>query len=498
MPELWGRTAKLHVISAFDYFVQPRHYIDSVSVADMREEGRNVSNLDEKYLQMTQSPLRRLIIRMAIPAVISNVVSIIYNLTDTFFVGRLGTSASGALGIAFPIMLVIQATGLLFGQGSGNKLSIELGKKNVDRARRLVSVGFFTALAIGVLIGVVGLIFIHPLVTLFGATPTIEPLALSYIMPLLFSAPFYCATFVLNPQMRYQGLAAYSMIGIISGAVLNIILEPIFIFVLGLGIFGAGLATAISQCVSFALLLVLHTKAGSVHLSLHNYTPDMLLWREIVGGGLPSLMRNGTLSVAVTCLNVAANPFGDAAIAAMAIVSRIVTFTNTIMIGFGQGFQPVCGYNYGAGLLGRVRKGYWFVVQASTVLLVSSSILQIIFAPHLITLFRDDPQVVEYGTVALRLQCLTLPLSGFVVMSNMMQQTIGKTFVSSFVGMSRQGLFLIPALMILPPMFGFFGVQLGQPVADVCAFLVTIPLQHKILREMGAAESGGTISLPKK
>lgn len=458
-----------------------------------------MATLDEKYLQMTRSPLRRLIIRMAVPAVIANVVSIIYNLTDTFFVGRLGTSASGALGIAFPIMLVIQATGLLFGQGSGNKLSIELGKKNIPRARRLVAVGFFTALAAGGFIGIVGLIFIHPLVSLFGATATIEPLALSYMMPLLFSAPFYCATFVLNPQMRYQGLAVYSMIGIISGAVLNIVLEPIFIFMLGLGIFGAGLATAISQCVSFTLLLILHTKTGTVHLSLRNYKPDMLLWREIVGGGLPSLLRNGMLSVAVTFLNVAANPYGDAAIAAMAIVSRIITFTNTIMIGFGQGFQPVCGYNYGAGLLGRVRKGYWFVVQASTVLLVVSSVLQILFAPHLITIFRDDPQVVAYGALALRLQCITLPLSGFIVMSNMLQQTIGRTVVSSIVGISRQGLGLVPALLILPSIFGFLGVQMAQPMADVLALVITIPLQARILRELREAELGaGTVTLPKK
>ncbi|MCI1935306.1 MAG: MATE family efflux transporter [Bifidobacteriaceae bacterium] len=448
---------------------------------------------------MTQAPLRRLIVRMAIPAVIANVVSIIYNLTDTFFVGRLGTSASGALGIAFPIMVIIQATGLLFGQGSGNKLSIELGKKNISRARRLVSVGFFTALGVGALIGVVGLIFIRQLVGLFGATATIEPLALDYIRPLLFSAPFYCATFVLNPQMRYQGLAAYSMIGIISGAVLNIILEPIFIFVLGMGIFGAGLATAISQCVSFLMLLILHTKTGTVHLSLRNYKPDMLLLREMVGGGLPSLLRNGMLSVAVTFLNVAANPYGDAAIAAMAIVSRIITFTNTIMIGFGQGFQPVCGYNYGAGILSRVRKGYWFVVQASTVLLVVSSILQISFAPHLITIFRNDPQVVSYGALALRLQCCTLPLSGFIVMSNMMQQTIGRTLVSSIVGIARQGLGLVPALLILPPIFGFLGVQMAQPVADILALGITIPLQMRILRELQVAEKGkGTVRLPKK
>jgi Na+-driven multidrug efflux pump len=266
-----------------------------------------------------------------------------------------------------------------------------------------------------------------------------------------------------------------------------------------MGIFGAGLATAISQVVSFALLLLLHTKAGTVHLSIRNYKPDMLLWREIVGGGLPSLLRNGMLSVAVTFLNVAANPYGDAAIAAMAIVSRIITFTNTIMIGFGQGFQPVCGYNFGAGLISRVRKGYWFVVQASTVLLVLSSILQIIFAPHLVGLFRDDPQVVQYGALALRLQCITLPLSGFIVMSNMMEQTIGKTFISSVVGIARQGLGLVPALLILPPFFGFLGVQMAQPMADILALLITIPLQGRVLRELRDADKNkAKLGMPKK
>jgi putative MATE family efflux protein len=441
------------------------------------------SAVDAKYIQMTQAPLRRLITVMAIPAVIANIVSMIYNLTDTFFVGQLGTAASGAVGIVMPIMVAIQAVGLLFGMGSGNKLSIELGRKNMERARELVSVGFYLGLGVGIILGALGFIFRAPLIHAFGATRTIQPLAVEYATPLLFGAPFFCSTFSLNAQLRFEGYSTRSMIGIVAGSILNIGLEPLFIFGFKMGIFGAGLATAICQFISWLILLIMHQRRG-VAIRLANFKPRAV-FGEIVNGGIPSLIRNGMLSVAVGAVNIAANPYGDAAIAAMTIVQRVITLFNTIQIGFGQGFQPVCGYNFGAGKFERVRKGYWFVVQASITLLLVASVGMIIWAEPIVGIFRKDPEVIRLGRQAMFWNCITFPLSGFVVPSNMMQQTIGHTVISSIVGLGRQGIFLVPALLIFPRHLGFLGVMISQPIADICTFIMTVPLQIYVLRQLG-------------
>lgn len=439
--------------------------------------------MDAKYIQMTQSPLRRLIMAMAIPAVIANIVSMIYNLTDTFFVGELGTSASAAVGVVMPIQIFIQAVGLLFGMGSGNKLSIELGRKNMDRARRLVAVGFYLGLFSGIILGAIAFLFRRPMISAFGATKTILPYAISYATPLFFGAPFFCSTFALNAQLRFEGYSTRSMIGIVVGSILNIGLEPLFIFGLGMGIFGGGLATAICQFVSWLILLIMHQRIG-VPIRWRDFHLTADLWKEIFSGGVPSLIRNGMLSVSASAINIAANPFGDAAIAAMTIINRVITLFNTIQIGFGQGFQPVCGYNFGAHKFDRVRKGYWFVVQISVALLLVASIGLTVFAGPIVRLFRDDPAVIRIGSQAMFWNCLTFTLSGFVVPSNMMQQTIGHTVISSIVGLGRQGIFLVPALLIFPPHLGMLGVMISQPVADICTFIMTVPLQAWVMRQL--------------
>lgn len=331
---------------------------------------------------MTQSPLEPLILRLAVPAIVSNLVTVTYNMADTWFIGRLGTSQSGAVGVAFSVMTIMQAIGFFFGQGGGNSLSRELGKRNEERASRLLSVAFFGSVGFGVLLGVLGLLVLHPLVRGLGATDTIAPYAVQYLTPLLVATPCVTGSFTMNGLLRFQGLSAYSMIGLVTGAILNIALAPALIFGAGLGIFGAGLATAICQTISFTILTVMCVKVGVVRLSPRWFQPDMLLIREMIGGGLPSLLRNGVGSVAVTCVNLAANPFGDAAIAAMAIVNRIALTANSMIVGFGQGFQPVCGYNYGAGLFARVRRGFWFGVRVETAILVCATVVFALFAPR--------------------------------------------------------------------------------------------------------------------
>ena len=440
---------------------------------------------EEKYIQMTQPPVERIIIKLAIPCIISMLVTSFYNMADTFFVGMLkSNAATGAVGVVFSMMAIIQALGFFFGQGSGNYISRELGKHHYEEASNMAATGFFSAFGMGVAICIIGQLFLEPLALLLGSTPTILPHAVAYLRGILFGAPFIAASLVLNNQLRYQGSAFYGMIGITSGAVLNIILDPLFIFTFGMGVAGAAWATSFSQFVSFCILLVCSTKGGNLRIHISHFQVKWFYFDMIIRGGLPSLGRQGLASVATICLNRAAGPYGDAAIAAMSVVQRITMFGASAMIGFGQGFQPFCGFNYGAGLYKRVKEGFWFCVKFAALFLLAIATLGFVFAPQLISLFRDSPQVIAYGSVALRFQCVTFVTHSWIVMSNMMLQTTGKTVPATFLAMARQGIFFIPMVLILPHMLDFLGVQMAQSAADLLTFLCCIPIQFKALREM--------------
>ena len=328
------------------------------------------------------------------------------------------------------------------------------------------------------------MVFLEPLAYLLGSTETILPYTKSYLRVILLGAPWMTTSIVLNNQLRFQGSAIYGMIGIASGAVLNIGLDPLLIFVFNLGIAGAALATVISQFASFCLLLVGCTKGGNIRLSARRVRPNgyYLLW--IIKGGLPSLARQGLASVATICLNQACRPYGDAAIAAMGVVQRIMHFGASAMIGFGQGFQPVCGFNYGAGLYDRVKEGFWFCVKTSFGVLLALSVVGFVFAPQLVAVFRDDPEVIACGTAALRYQCITFSLQSWMMSSNMTQQTMGLTVPATFVSVTRQGLFFIPLVWILALTQGLQGIQMAQMVADLLTFLCTVPIQIWVLKKL--------------
>lgn len=440
---------------------------------------------EEKYKTMTEKPVSSLICRLAVPTIISMLVTSFYNMADTFFVARIGTSATAAVGISFALMAIIQAFGFFCGHGSGNFISRKMGQHRFDEAQQMAATGFFTALMLGTVILVLGEIFIDPLCRILGATETILPYARQYLRLILIGAPYMTASLVLNNQLRFQGSAFYAMIGIASGAVLNIALDPLFIFVFDMGVSGAALATIISQLVGFVLLLRGTTQGGNLRIRLRNITFSKYYYSQIINGGMPSLCRQGLGSVATICLNLMAGPYGDAAIAAMSVVGRVMNLAASVVTGFGQGFQPVCGFNYGAFLYDRVKEGFWFCVKVATVILILLSVTGYLFAPQVIQLFsKNDPQVIAIGTQALRWQCLTFPLCGWITVCNMMLQTIGKSFRASLLAMSRQGLFFIPAVLLLPALIGIQGVEIAQPIADVCSFILAIPLQLSVLHEM--------------
>ena len=439
----------------------------------------------QKFDRMTKTPIPRLIGELAVPTIISMLVTSFYNMADTFFVGKITTSATAAVGIVFPLMAMIQAFGFFCGHGSGNYISRQLGAHNFEDASKMSATGFVTAFVLGLGILVVGFLFTDPLLHIMGSTETILPYARSYMRIILIGAPYMTASLVLNNQLRFQGSAFYSMIGITTGAVLNIVLDPLFIFVLDMGVAGAALATIISQFVSFCLLIAGTFRGGNLRLNLKDFSPSLKYYQNIVKGGAPSLFRQGLGSFATVCLNLMAGPYGDAAIAAMSIVTRISQFAASVVIGFGQGFQPVCGFNYGAKLFKRVQEGFWFCVKFCTSVLLVAAVCGWIFSPNLIGIFlKTDPLVIEYGSQALRLQALTFPLVGWITIANMMLQTIGKTVKASLLAMSRQFLFFVPVILTLPGFLGILGVQLSQPIADFCSFLLAVPLSISVLREM--------------
>ena len=444
-----------------------------------------MDEMELKYKRMTEPPVSKLICKLAVPCIISMLVTAFYNMADTYFVGMLkSNAATGAVGVVFSMMAIIQAVGFFFGQGSGTFISRELGKRNYQAAANMAATGFYGALVAGGLICLLGQIFLEPLAYLLGSTPTILPYTEAYLRVILLGAPWMAATMVLNNQLRFQGSASYAMIGTVTGAVINIALDPIMIFTMDLGVAGAGWATIISQFISFCLLYIGCSKGSNIPIQIRNVQVKWSYFQAIIQGGLPSLARQSLSSIATICLNHAAQPFGDAAIAAMGVVQRISMFCASTMLGFGQGFQPVCGFNYGAKLYHRVKEGFWFCVKISTAFLLGVGVLGFLCAPQLIALFRDDPEVIACGAAAFRFQCVMFWSHGFIVMSTMMQQSMGLTGSATFLSVARQGLFFTPLVLILSAALGLTGIQMAQASADLLTLICTIPVQIKVLRSL--------------
>lgn len=448
-----------------------------------------MSDAEKKYIRMTTEPVNKLVCSMAVPSIISMLVTAFYNMADTFFVGRISTQATGAIGVVFSYMTLIQAIAFFFGHGCGNYISRSLGAKKVKEAEQMAATGFFTALMVGVVIGIAGLCICEPLVFFLGATETIAPDAISYIVYILAATPFIMGSFVLNNVMRLQGNAKVAVIGIASGAILNVGLDPLFIFGFNMRTAGAGLATAISQVVGFILLLFLSKKGDGVKIKWQNFKIEWRRYVEIFAGGIPSLARQGLGGVATICLNNVAGMYGDSAIAAFSVIGRISIIFSSALIGFGQGFQPVCGFNYGAKKYDRVRKAFWFCVKVSTIAMLIISVGIYIFAEPLVCLFRDDDALlIEIAVKALRCQCFSMPLLGFIVLSNMCLQNTRKTVRATITAMARQGIMLIPSIVILNLLGGLTGLQWSQCVADILTFVLAIPLMTTALREMKTTE----------
>ncbi|MDR0321239.1 MAG: MATE family efflux transporter [Treponema sp.] len=444
----------------------------------------------EKLIKMTTAPVEKLVISLAVPSIISMVISALYNMADTYFVSSLGTSEIAAVGIAFPLMAVIQAIGFFFGQGTGNFIARALGAQNNEDASRMAATGLVSGFIVMAVISAVGLATLGHLAIALGATETIRPFAEDYIFFIFLASPWMVAATVLNQQLRFQGSAAIAMVGMLTGAILNIFLDPLFIFVFALGVKGASIATMISQIISFSILFFYSSRRkGNISINFKHFSPSVPRYAEMFKGGVPALLRQSLMSVAAIIINHFARPYGDAAIAAISISNRLAMFATSIILGFGQGFQPVCGFNYGAKIYSRVKKAFWFCVRFCCGALLVISIVMAIFAPNIIALFRkDDLEVIAIGALGLRLQCISLPFTAGIIMVNMMTQTMGRAMEASIVALARQGLFLLPSIFILSPLLGLTGIQLARPVSELASLVIVIPIMVRTLKILSKSD----------
>lgn len=440
--------------------------------------------MSDKYTFLTQAPVHRVIGAMAIPTIISMLLTSMYNLVDTFFVGKINTQSTAAVGIVFSVMFFIQAFSFFFGNGSGNYISRQLGAQNTKDAEIMASTGLFYTLVFSLIVMLLGWILLEPISILLGSTPTILPYTRQYLGISLLGTPFIMGIFCINNQMRFQGFTKYSVYGAISGSIINCLLDPVFIFGFSMGVSGAAVASVIGQICGFIILLIMSQKEGVIHYTHRRISFEGRFVKEIIAGGTPSISRQGLASVSTIALNSVAGNYGDAAIAAMSIVTRISMFIFSVIVGLGQGFQPMCGFCYGAKLYDRVKEGFWFSMKIGTLFLLFWSVVLIIFSGEVVSLFRDDSEVIAIGIPALRYQMIIFPACSFMMMANMMMQTCRKTIRANILAASRQGLFFIPLIFVLPYFYGLFGVEICQAVSDVISLIVTIPIVWTTFKEM--------------
>ena len=443
------------------------------------------SSASSQYSRMTEESIPRLIVRLSIPTILSMLVTNIYNLVDTAFVGQLGTSESAAVGIVFGFMSILQAVGFMFGQGAGSITARLLGARDDRNASRVASTGIVCSVLLGLIISLVSFPLHRRIILMLGSTETMYPHARSYLLTILFAAPFMTGGYTLNNLLRYEGKASLGMVGLMSGAVLNIVLDLILMFVLHMGVAGAALATAASQIISFLILLSMFLRGKTVtHLSIRQVDPRPRMIGDIMATGLPSMLRQVLNSVASILLNSSAAVYGDAAVAAMSIVGRISFFVFALALGIGQGFQPVCAYNYGAKKYLRLRSAYRVTVILSESILIVSAVLTLLFSGNLIAVFRNDPDVISIGTRALQLQMITILFLPFSMSTEMLYQSTGHRLGASFLSSARSGLFFIPSLIILSSVRGLAGIQEAQPLAYLLAFPLALFFMLRFMRRL--------------
>lgn len=434
-----------------------------------------VNSEQQRQLMLTE-PIGRLLFKKAAPTVLIQLITVIYNTADTYFVAKIDTAASAAVGVVFSLMAIIQATGGSIGMGATSLISPMLGQKRVDDASTVGTSAALMSVIAGAVIGALGLCFLRPLVSLIGARDEVVPYAMDYARYILLAAPFMTTAFVLNNILRSEGQALYSMFAMVSGGILNLFIDPLLIFTCGMGIAGAALATMLSQMTSFCIMAVIFLRDRSIVRLRPKYIGRKFsVYLHIVRMGVPTLFRQGMASLSSALLNIQAAPFGAAAVAAISIANKLYMLVRHIVLGIGQGFQPIAGYCFGAKRYSRVKKVFWYATASATVICVAIAVAVFFFREPIMRWFRDDAEVVRVGSLMLRLLCVTIPLMGFSTYVNQLYQSLGFAVGATILASCRQGIFFVPLVFILPFFFGLDGIVAVQAGADLLTFLISIP-----------------------
>lgn len=440
-----------------------------------------------QFNKMTKTPVKKLVLSLGIPTIISMLVTAIYNMADTYFVGKLGNTATGAVGVIFSLQAIVQAIGFTLGMGGGNMISSLLGQRKEEEAQKTGSSSFYLAIALGIIIATLGTIFISPIVKLICTSADCIPYAIDYGFYILLGAPLMTGSFVMNNLLRAEGKSRFAMIGLTTGGIINMFLDPLFINTFGLGVKGAAIATIISQAISFSILLFMFISRRSIiHLSFRYISKRFSTYFEVIKLGLPSLARQGLASIASLLINGIAGNYGASVLAGMIIVSKVFMMMFAVCLGIGQGYQPVCGYNYFAKKYDRVKEAmiFTFFFQMACLLVVSS--LVFIFSKEVVTFFTttESYEAIKVGSTALRYQCVAIMFIPINTICNMTYQSIRKKFLATLLSCLRQGLFFIPCVFILPALFGVDGVMLVQSISDLSTCLFSIPFFFMILKHL--------------
>lgn len=431
---------------------------------------------EQQHKRMLEESLPKLLLSLSLPAVATQLISVVYNTADTWFVSQISTSSAAAVGVCFALMSIIQACGYGFSMGASSLISMCLGAKLDDRASLYATSATFGAMALGLLISILGLIYLEPIMIAFGSTETILPYSLEYAKYILYFAPIMCGTFVISNALRACGQIDYSMIGTVTGVILNIILDPILIFVLDMGVAGAAIATSISQTVSFIVLLYPFVKNKTIiNISYKNISRKLSVYKTILTTGFPTICRQGFGSISTILLNSSAAIYGDSAVATITIVNKIYMFVRNVVLGVGQGFQPIAGYNYGAGNKKRTKEIFVLSCFYGTIICVASAILIFIFRYNIILWFRNDIEVITIGKEAIKYICIVMPFMAFSTFVNQLFQCLGFKVKAAILASCRQGICFIPLVFILPKLYGLKGVEMLQPGADLLTFIISIP-----------------------
>ncbi len=432
---------------------------------------------DEKTKMMAEEPIPKVLMNLSIPAIIGMLVTAVYNVVDTIFVGQIGVLAIGAVTIVFPVFMLLSAFGMTFGMGSASYISRLLGEDKKNMVDKVGSTSFITTSISGIFLAIIGYIFLEPIVRLFGATDTILPFAMEYGSIIIIGTIFTMNNMNMNSMVRAEGNARMSMIAMATGAGLNIIFDPLLIFVFDMGVAGAALATVIAQAVSTIILLYYYFSGKSIiEIHLSNFTPSIEIYSEIIKMGLPTLMREALISTAMALLNNTAGSYGDIYVAAIGIINRVFSMGLLVLLGFGQGFQPVAGFNYGAKMFDRLLESIKVTIKRTTTFCVIIALVFAIFSRQIIDIFSNNPEVIAVAAGGLRYYSYILPVVGINITVSILYQALGKAIPAGFLSVSRQGLFFIPALLILPVFLGVKAIFVVQPLADFLTFVISIIL----------------------